>query len=459
MKLKGGYDVCILGRPDETVEVLPDPDRLLLRLRSRRFLFSEVCVAEGDRVETGHILATDPQNHSVPLLAPRAGVVRLGAVDGHIVLTDVAAAPGDSGAGAPAPDHAPREPAPADASRAKLLALGAWQFFSDAHTGELPDPFGKPAALIVSTLALEPFVARGDVQMYKRLTRFTRGLEHLQGMLEYQPIYLVLPDMRSPFMRMVRLAIRGYAWVKMVAVRPRYPFDSFKLLARYLGLRHDPGAPVWALRTGGVLAVDRALTLSAPCDARIVSLGGPAVRRPRHLKVTPGYPIDDILAGRLGAGPVRVLNGGALTGEVIGPAEPGLDVECDGLTILPEQTRRELFGFAWPGWTKNSFSRWFLSSLRGPFDEAYTTGLRGELRPCLACGLCEEVCPAGIMPHLIHKYLYYDNLEDAEAAGTDLCIGCGLCAYVCPSKIELSRQIIEARELIQAELHGEEAGA
>ncbi len=50
---------------------------------------------------------------------------------------------------------------------------------------------------MVSTLSLEPFLARGNVHIGKRLESFTRGLEQIQSLLEYQPIYLVLPDIES----------------------------------------------------------------------------------------------------------------------------------------------------------------------------------------------------------------------------------------------------------------------
>ena len=42
------------------------------------------------------------------------------------------------------------------------------------------DPFGMPQAVIVSTLRLASYVARGDVQLHKRLSSFTRGLSRLQ---------------------------------------------------------------------------------------------------------------------------------------------------------------------------------------------------------------------------------------------------------------------------------------
>jgi Na+-translocating ferredoxin:NAD+ oxidoreductase RnfC subunit len=55
------------------------------------------------------------------------------------------------------------------------------------------------------------------------------------------------------------------------------------------------------------------------------------------------------------------------------------------------------------------------------------------------------------MPHLIHKYLYRDLIEEVDQARVDLCIECGLCSFVCPSKIDLRQQFIDAKELIEKE--------
>ena len=60
------------------------------------------------------------------------------------------------------------------------------------------------------------------------------------------------------------------------------------------------------------------------------------------------------------------------------------------------------------------------------------------------------------MPHLIHKYLYHDALEEVERAGVHLCVNCGLCSFVCPSKIELHEQLLEARVRIRQEFHEHE---
>jgi Na+-transporting NADH:ubiquinone oxidoreductase subunit A len=348
------------------------------------------------------------------------------------------------------PPHIVQEMGAAGLKRYKLLMLGAWQFFYDAYGGTLPDPLGTPQAIIVSTVSLEPFVARGDAQLHDRLLNFTRGLEQLQSLLEYQPIFLVMPDIESEFATLVRKQIRGYAWAKMLEIPLTYPYDNFVVLARKLGLKQGNG-PVWAVRTEGVMAIDKTLTSEQPCVSRVISIGGPCVNKPVHIEAVPGYPLQLILDSYVSEPAARIINGGILTGTLIGEGTLGLDAECKGLTILPEPEDREFLGFARPGWGRRSYSGCFLSSLRGKFNERLTTAIRGEGRPCISCNFCEEVCPAGIIPYLIHKYLYQDLIEEADEARVDLCVECGLCSFVCPSKIELTNQFIEAKDMIEKE--------
>jgi len=448
MKLKGGYNVPLAGRPAAHVEALPQPKVLRLPLFGRRFRFSELQVDDGQNVAAGQVLARDPSNYGVPLLAPLTGTVQLNAVKDHIVLQ----VSGDQGA-EPKRTDAPRD------RREKLLVMGAWRYFFDAHTEALPDPHSNPQAVIVCTLNLQPFVARGDVQLKEDFADFTGGLEQLQSLLEYQPIYLVLPDIRSAFATEVRQKLRGYAWVRLVDIPLRYGLDNFAVLARALGLKRDNSRPVWALRTEGVIAVNEVLAHNKPCTERIISVGGPAVKSPTHLRVLTGYPLEAILESQISDGATRVINGGVLDGQQIDADQTGLDSECTGLTILPEVQQREMLSFARPGWDRRSYSRCYLSVLRKAFEEPMTTALRGERRACVSCNYCDEVCPARIMPHLIHKYLYQDKLEEAQQAGVELCVRCGLCSYVCPSKIELRQQFIEAQQRIQEELQEQEQEA
>ncbi len=455
MKLRGGYNVPLAGRPAREIESLPDPDVLRIPRRSRQFHFAEPKVESGAEVRQGAVLAIDPNHHDVPLLAPRAGTVEV--ADDALVLRDLAQeepqpAPAEQ-LGPHADDHGP-----AGQRRRRLVELGAWQFFEDSWSGGLPAPADEPRAVLVIAARYEPFGLRGDAQLVDRLSAFTRGLEHLQSLLEYQPIYLIVPDVSGELAEKVHETVRGHAYVKVVKIPRTYPYDHPGLLCRHLGLKRQDGL-AWALRTEGVLAVDRAMTLSVPVTGRIVAVGGPGVERPMHVRAMVGYPIEKILQ-HCGVGAnVRVLAGEGLTGEPLSDLSAGLDAECTSLTVLPETVERTLLGWGRPGLGEQSFAPYYLSRLRKPFVERLTTALRGERRACVACQLCERVCPAGIWPHLIHKTLYQDDIEGAEAARIDLCIECGLCAYVCPSKLELLQQFRDAKKTIAEELHAEDEDA
>ena len=188
MKLRGGYDVHLAGRPSGEVEALPEPEVLHIPLWSRRFRFSHPLVESGRPVIAGQPLAQDPANYSMPLVAPRGGTVRLEAVADHITLEDLERRPGETNghgnAGARMSEGM---------QRYKLFALGAWRFMRDVHTGALPDPFGMPKALIVSAVRFEPYVARGDVLLRGRLSEFLRGLEHLGAKLRAQQSNVAIP--------------------------------------------------------------------------------------------------------------------------------------------------------------------------------------------------------------------------------------------------------------------------
>ncbi|MDZ7619059.1 MAG: 4Fe-4S dicluster domain-containing protein, partial [Patescibacteria group bacterium] len=328
---------------------------------------------------------------------------------------------------------------------------------SDAHTDSVPDPALPADAAIVATTRLEPFAGpRGNVQLGQSLDGFLNGLDLLATLVE-GTIYVITPRVGGPLARQLRKALADKPRVKRFDIPLRYPMDHFGLLVRALGLAPQRGRSVWGLRTEGVLAIEQALARREPVVDRTIALGGSGVSEPVHLRAPLGYPLEALLAGRLLGGPQRVIDGGILNGEAVGEHQLGLGVETTGLSVLREPTHRELFGFVRTGLDRISYSNCFMSVLRPWYAEPLTTALRGEHRPCIGCGYCEEVCPVGIMPHWLHKLAYQDALEEIERNGAHRCIGCGLCSYVCPSKLDLRQEILAVNETIRRDLHTAES--
>lgn len=425
------------------------PQVLYLPLNCRHLHFSRLIVAHAQEVSTGEVLAKDPDNFDVPLLAPCSGTVDLKESKGHITLTELSVEDRDCYACPENLEHIHSKVGPSGFKRYKLLNLGAWEYLKDAYTGHTPDPLSNPQAIIVSTFHPEPFLVRGDVLLKEYLRQFTRGLEHLQSLLEYQPIYLIVPRVKTDFAAEIKEHMRGYAWVKLIEVPLIYPHDNFEILSRRLGLKRTEG-PVWGLHVEGVLAIDNALTSSRPCTERIISVAGPGATAPQQLRLMIGYPISEIVR-QYASGDAMAIEGGLFSGRVLNSSIQGVSSECRGITFIPEHQHREFLGFVRPGFDRQSYSACFLSSLCSLFPERLTNGVRGELRPCVSCGFCQEVCPAGVIPYRLHKLIYQNNIDEVERSRVDLCIECGLCAFVCPSKIELTQQFHQIKEAIAEE--------
>jgi len=449
LRLHGGYNIKLQGAPSGSITSASFPETLYYPLESRSFNYSQVCVTHGQRVGLGDVLAKDPDNYDAPLLSSRSGKVDLEMTPGHVTLKELSAEDTKKYSYQDNLEHIHKKMGPAGLKRYKLLNLGAWEYIKDAYTGRMPDPLSTPQAVIVSTIRLEPFLVRGEILLKEYLRQFTRGLEHLQSLLEYQPIYLVLPKIKTDLAVKIKEKIRGYAWVKVVEVPLKYPCDHFALLSRHLGLKRSEES-IWGINVDGVLAIDNALTSSKPCIDRVISVAGPGAKHPMHLQLVAGYPLSKIMSEHAHPNTIAI-DGGTLSGRLLAQDVKGVPADCKGITLLPEHQRREFLAFVRPGFDRQSYSACFMSSLCGNFSERMTDAVRGEIRPCVSCNFCGEVCPAGIIPHRLHKLVYQDDIDQIERSRIDLCIECGLCSFVCPSKIELTHEFRQAKQAIVKE--------
>ena len=151
-----------------------------------------------------------------------------------------------------------------------------------------------------------------------------------------------------------------------------------------------------------------------PLITRVVTVTG-KVKEPCNYLVPIGTRFSELidLSGDFKAKTSRVIDGGPMTGHCIqiGGTKEDLMLSVtkttSGLLVLEDFTKVE--------------------------------------SPCIRCGECERVCPAGLAPFKIDYAARENDIVLCEKLYATECISCGCCSYVCPAKRELAYRITEAK--------------
>lgn len=462
MKIRGGYVPGIAGRPSSVVEEVGLSGQLAVSLARREKAYRSL-VNTGDKVRRGNPIAEAPaEGGTLYLPSPAAGIVsaiKVADMPKRLLLRTVA----DKTSAEIGERLEPSRAAP-EIIRNALSRGGIWPLFWSSKTQNTPtlNETERPRAIIINCVSAEPFRTRGKVILRRAWNRIVQGIRFLPRLMaDYGTVDVVLTDHRNPVARMMYMDLAGHAWVRFHSLPVIYPVEHPVVLSRALrqfDRSASKDAVIWVIDIQGVAAVGACLAEGQPLGARTVAIGGPGCVNPRHLQVQIGTPLTSLVQLAEPREECLVLRGGLLSGAPVDPAIESVGYDDDSFFFLPIARQREFLSFMRPGFDRTSRLPCFGSSITRASDRHISNSLRGERRPCIACGLCEQVCPASLLPQVLHRYLYAGALEEAEAAGVDLCVGCGLCTYVCPSKIELGTQFAQAREQIGKE-HQETAAA
>jgi len=238
---------------------------------------------------------------------------------------------------------------------------------------------------------------------------------------------------------------------EMVQVVPKYPQGMDEVITEAVTGQRIPAectpanASAIVLQVQDVLHVFDAVKLGKPLIEKIVTFAGPGFSNLSAVKVRVGTSFEQIVQGRTNEAENRYIINSTMTGSAIMDMKKPLESDCNTIIALEEGRVGELMGWIAPGFRKHSIMNTMANSIV-PLGKTNNTNMTGEERACLSCGNCYNVCPAGLYPTQLFKYVERDKVDETLMRyGIFKCIDCNLCTYVCTAKIPLAKFIKEGK--------------
>lgn len=405
----------------EPIAALPLPRVLVLPLQQHIGEAAIPCVAVGDQVLKGQLLAEPKGYIGAPIHAPTSGTI-----------TEIGDRPIAHPSGLTAPcltieadgedrwiEHRPVENyRELDRSSlrnrirdAGIVGLGGAGFPSAVKLN--PGPRRKIHTLLVNAAECEPYINCDDMLLRERAVEIVAGIEIARHCIAAERCIIGIEDSMPVAYAAMQRAITeaGAVNIEIVVVPTLYPTGGEKQLIKVItgqevpkdGLPADIG--IVCHNAGTLYAIARAILHGEPLISRIVTVTGTGVKNPRNVEVLIGTPVRELIdfCGGYTEHVSRLLMGGHMM---------GFALHSDELPIVKAAN----------------------CILAGTPEELPEPG---KAQPCIRCGMCEQACPANLLPQQLYWYAKSKDFEKTREYNLFDCIECGCCAYVCPSEIPL----------------------
>lgn len=287
---------------------------------------------------------------------------------------------------------------------------------------------GSLTTLIINGVECEPGISCDDMLMREQPAKVIAATAHLAALLQVDRAVLALeddcPEAFSALADKLDGVLANHSrGVELVSVPTRYPSGSEKqLIENLLGKQLPQGKfptdiGVVCLNVATLCAMDDAVVAGRPLTSRVVTVTGDALAQPQNREVFFGTPVDALIeaCGGLSAEVDALVMGGPMMGFAL--ASPQVPIVKISNCILAQRL---------PVLTSHQ-----------------------PVMPCIRCGDCVPVCPAGLLPQQLYWFARSGEHSKAERHHLFDCIECGACAYVCPSQLPLVQYYRAAKSEIR----------
>lgn len=280
--------------------------------------------------------------------------------------------------------------------------------------------------LIINAAECEPYITADDMLMRERAEQIVGGIEIINYLLNPTHILIGIEDNKAHAIRVLEEALRDTKLnIDIVVVPTKYPSGGEKQLVRLLTGVEVPSGRIPAdvgivcQNIGTTAAINQAVLHGIPLISRIVTVTGGAVSKPQNLEVLIGTPINTLLN-------TANINQDKLSRLVMGGPMMGFTIEDDAIPIIKT-------------------SNCIIAATKEEMPPA------PPAQACIRCGLCEQACPAELLPQQLFWFSKSREFDKAKHHNLFDCIECGACSYVCPSNIPLVQYYRFAKTEIRAE--------
>lgn len=452
---KGGYRFKYFkGRPLEKIEVFEAPDTVTVPLPNGDNAAPEPLVKAGDEVRAGQAIA------SGPIHSP---------VDGKVA--EISKAPAiviEKAAGFVLSEESVVRLEGANKNWRELGSEKVEELMYHSGAANLDisglptKPGNSPIASndvehIVIRVVNDELLAASDAALLSTsgIDSFVDACRILKKAFSQAELTIAISSDQKDLTEQIISHVPSGEGISVKTVSDKYPQGSEEVLVPTVTGRPFPygyralnlGIIVLSVQTA--LSVYSAVTAGMPVVTRVIALGGTGFKENLHIQVPIGTPWD-VIVRKYGdtTGEFRFIRNSLLTGQAIEDLSTPVTAGDFAIYAIPEARTSELFPFATPGISKDSYSNTFPTSFL-PLRKKLDTNIHGEQRACLSCSFCADVCPVGILPNILHRHVERDVVDEPlRQFGIFKCIDCNLCTYVCPSKIPVAELIRKGKQML-----------
>ena len=288
---------------------------------------------------------------------------------------------------------------------AGIVGMGGASF--PTHV-KLSGGIGKIDTIIVNAGECEPYITADDRLCREMPRELISGIQIIMRILGLSEAHIGIEDNKPEAIRALKANVADSGVI--VDILPaKYPQGAEKQLIQAITGRQVPSGGLPAevgcavINAATCKAIHDAVYEGMPLIQRIVTVSGDILMEPKNLLVPIGTSYNDLLeACGHSERPYKVLCGGPMMGVAQFDLSVSTVKACNAITILGK---------------KNRFT------VNDPH--------------CIRCGKCIDVCPMHLMPVLMYKALYSNEIEEMNQTHLMDCCECGCCAYNCPAGVPL----------------------